>query len=160
MDNLKSAISNALKSQCPQRRHHLLVLLREYGTQVEQHAAFFHASDDRRLPARRRADISSALRPSRVTASRRVGRTAEGAAPPPITDSPSMISTVNARPSDCGDRLRAAANLIFGQMHHAQRGNRVVVMLHVGQQRGLQRGIGQLVHTQGSEQGVGSHAGQ
>src|SRR5271165_372300 len=41
---------------------------------------------------RRRAANSSALRSSQLNASRRVGRTEEGAAPPPITDSPSVIS--------------------------------------------------------------------
>src|SRR5258705_14017947 len=32
-------------------------------------------------------------------------------------------------------------------------------MLDVGEQRGLECGVGQLVHSKGSEQGVGSHAG-
>src|SRR5208282_1504032 len=46
--------------------------------------------------ARRRALSSSALRSIWVSAIRRVGKTAEGAAPPPITDSPSMNSSLRA----------------------------------------------------------------
>src|ERR1700683_1116293 len=44
---------------------------------------------------RKRTTSSSALRPSHVSASKRVGSIEDGAAPPPRMDSPSTISTLN-----------------------------------------------------------------
>src|ERR1700691_1428561 len=57
--------------------------------------------------ARRRMLSSSALRSEGVNAIRRVGKTAEGAAPPPITESPSTSSNLRRADLAC-ELLRQA----------------------------------------------------
>src|SRR5579871_4107720 len=97
------------------------------------------------------AKSSSALKPSRVNASSRVGRTEEGAAPPPTTDSPSMISICIFRAPERRLSTSAAAR--------APISDRLKVMFHICQESRSQGCIRELIHAQRTKKRIAAHAG-
>jgi len=55
-------------------------------------------------------------------------------------------------------RFGAPTDFLLRETHHLQGRNGIVVPLHVGEQRGFERGICELVHAQRAEQRVRAHA--
>jgi len=95
--------------------------------------------------ARRRRDISSALRPSRSHGQQLSRKHCRGSCASPITDSPSIISTVSS-----GDRisqrplLSAEQFRLWTNASYRSAGIASWSCFDVGEQRGLECGVGQL----------------
>ena len=68
-------------------------MLGKYTTEVKQYATFFYSPDNREVVAAESGGKLQCTETFATDRQQRVGKVAQGAAPPPITDLPSITST-------------------------------------------------------------------